>query len=653
MGFCTGLGIHYYRYYGYQYSSPATSAPYTTLVSTTIDTTTSDAVTLTSDDTTEEEEDISEDLTIGKQRLLVLMKVDHDEDEENIKEIHNSTLSDFVTTIAYIKDSSRKHTLYDLLHQVPEDVLFDHDLVYLAHTHLVIIGINLAQLGSYVPGSGEVMLGKRKKNHQLCDPSAGVLINLETAEDMVRTFQGCVAADKDILMEDCLEDKEEFECNEKFLEHSYEAVKYDDDDLNIKDVIAIYNVPTVHLWLTLMREVMINYQNLYKKKVEKIESQVKKLIKYSDYNLKRNIPLCSSPKYKSTSRYDRDIFTSFNLTCQLNRDDYDPYTELTKHERQETAEVLNVCKIPEEEFVTGWARYDATRGVDYIMGRRNTGAQCSAVRELSLPAILPMPGTVPGTGIVLVIPVSRDNIQHCLTLIRSFVRRCLEKQCGVSLVLILLYTPPQWGLYRAGEEDTFKMIKSRVGQIVRKYRRKQLLSHQSFSSTIINNHIIDKTISKLDSRAIILMGSPRMEIIGDYFLRVRQNTVLHRQVFCPIPFTEFHPKIIYERGGAASLKFHPNNGYFDSLNQEHISFYKADWDRARSVSGLAGSLQELFSKGSYHRLVVVEPGLHLRYEDVLCDQQVRQEERRRCVLRRRRSLGRRSQLGALILEKGL
>merc|ERR1711974_330352 len=109
---------------------------------------------------------------------------------------------------------------------------------------------------------------------------------------------------------------------------------------------------------------MIYYQNNYKKKVEKIEAGVKKLIKYSDYNLKQNRPVGSAPKYKSTNRYDRDIFTNFNLTYQLNRDDYDPYTELTTHERQETADILKFCKIPEEDLMTGWAKYDATRGVD-------------------------------------------------------------------------------------------------------------------------------------------------------------------------------------------------------------------------------------------------------------------------------------------------
>ena len=36
-----------------------------------------------------------------------------------------------------------------------------------------------------------------------------------------------------------------------------------------------------------------------------------------------------------------------------------------------------------------------------------------------------------------------------------------------------------------------------------------------------------------------------MEIKSDYFNRVRMNTIQGKQVFCPIPFTEYHPAIIY------------------------------------------------------------------------------------------------------------
>ena len=72
---------------------------------------------------------------------------------------------------------------------------------------------------------------------------------------------------------------------------------------------------------------------------------------------------------------------------------------------------------------------------------------------------------------------------------------------------------------------------------------------------------MDLVTQKLDNKTIILLGnrsrynellidwvfvgSPDMEIKSDYFNRVRMNTIQSRQVFCPIPFTEFHPAIIY------------------------------------------------------------------------------------------------------------
>ena len=57
--------------------------------------------------------------------------------------------------------------------------------------------------------------------------------------------------------------------------------------------------------------------------------------------------------------------------------------------------------------------------------------------------------------------------------------------------------------------------------------------------------LMDLVTQKLDNKTIILLGSPDMEIKSDYFNRVRMNTIQNRQVFCPIPFTEYHPALIY------------------------------------------------------------------------------------------------------------
>ena len=191
--------------------------------------------------------------------------------------------------------------------------------------------------------------------------------------------------------------------------------------------------------------------------------------------------------------------------------------------------------------------------------------------------------------------------------------------------------------------------------MMKKYQgmKKSFFSWQSFSSLKLNNEIIDKAIHKVNKDSIILLGSPRMEILGDYFHRVRQNTILHQQVYCPIPFTEYHPKIIYRKKVPATLRFQPSLGYFDSLNHQHISFYKDDFDSEKAAVAPDESLQEIFSEEKFHKMVAVEPGLRLRYDEVVCRKDLSQVELRRCFLRRRQSLGKRSQVAVVVMENGL
>ena len=55
---------------------------------------------------------------------------------------------------------------------------------------------------------------------------------------------------------------------------------------------------------------------------------------------------------------------------------------------------------------------------------------------------------------------------------------------------------------------------------------------------------MDLVTAKLENKTIILLGSPYMEILPDYFNRVRMNTVQKKQSFCPVPFRGFHPTVV-------------------------------------------------------------------------------------------------------------
>ena len=106
-----------------------------------------------------------------------------------------------------------------------------------------------------------------------------------------------------------------------------------------------------------------------------------------------------------------------------------------------------------------------------------------------------MPKLDEKSKIVLLIPVTKNDYQKTLALLRNFARYSIEKFEPASLLLLFLYTPGQWAQYR-DSVNVFKNIKARVKQMMKKYQgmKKSFFSWQSFSSLKLNNEIIDKAI---------------------------------------------------------------------------------------------------------------------------------------------------------------
>merc|ERR1712150_393999 len=158
--------------------------------------------------------------------------------------------------------------------------------------------------------------------------------------------------------------------------------------------------------------------------------------------------------------------------------------------------------------------------------------------------------------------------------------------------------------------------------------------------------LLDLVTAKLDDQTILLLGSPHMEIRPDYFNRVRMNTVVGRQVFCPAPFTQFHPRLA---GTPHTLSFNTSQGHFDPLDQGHLSFYKGDYLAARTGHPSACSLLA----PQVHALHAPEPSLRVHYQELTCHQlSPRTEQESSCRLRRERSFGTRAQLASLLLSGG-
>ncbi|KAH7961877.1 hypothetical protein HPB52_013007 [Rhipicephalus sanguineus] len=146
--------------------------------------------------------------------------------------------------------------------------------------------------------------------------------------------------------------------------------------------------------------------------------------------------------------------------------------------------------------------------------------------------------------------------------------------------------------------------------------------------------LIDLVVRKLPQDSLILLCQTGMEIRADYLNRVRMNTVSGVQVFLPVPFTQYHPVITEQDPVApAFLELKRENGFFDSNNFKHFSFYVSDYWRHRALIAkevplahsstdltadhyhdLTFGIVELFLVSKQlHLLRAVEPELRVRY----------------------------------------
>jgi len=382
-------------------------------------------------------------------------------------------------------------------------------------------------------------------------------------------------------------------------------------------------------------------------------------------------------RIRSTDRFDRDVFTRFNSSHRFNVNDQVIATKFTQEEAENLQTLLNGCGQNSNALTAGWTKMDAVRGVDTILetesqvqGERKGTMRCHVVQELAQPEIIPMPFVTENSRISLIVPVNEGDLRASLTLVKSFAKNCIEKGDKVFLMLVFLYSPER--SEKNNNADFFKEVKQVALQISKKHKKKDNNPHllwyslQTKGRSPTQLELLDLVSAKLDDLTILLLGSPHMEIRPDYFNRVRMNTVLGHQVFCPAPFTQFHPRFA---GTPHTLSFNTSQGHFDPLDQGHLSFYKQDYLAARSglhlpILSSEQQLPESKETPSHptacsvlahkvHTLHAPEPSLRVHYQEISCQHLTpNTEQETSCKLRRERSFGTRAQLAGLVLSGG-
>ncbi|CAK9828439.1 Chondroitin sulfate synthase 2 [Anthophora retusa] len=315
-------------------------------------------------------------------------------------------------------------------------------------------------------------------------------------------------------------------------------------------------------------------------------------------------------------------------------------------------------------LLNGYQRFDASRGMDYILDLEFTDIDTDKVLKKRVEVCKPL---------------DSSKKQDVLNFLEQYASDCMEKKYKTFLMMALLYN---FDSTSKGREDLYYEIKQYALLLAEKYKKYQskitwlsirLPSNATFLETnqLLNIAITDLCIRKFSPESLILFVETGIQLRLDYLNRVRMNTINQYQVFSPIPFVEYHPDVVHMNDVQVEADINRNHGRYDEYNYNSIAFYARDYNAMRrtvevsipiihsdrDISSMmklsqdipVTSLFEMFvSFGNVHVLRAVEPALKVKYKNIDCANA--SNIYKICARSRKLHLGRRSQLARLILD---
>lgn len=154
---------------------------------------------------------------------------------------------------------------------------------------------------------------------------------------------------------------------------------------------------------------------------------------------------------------------------------------------------------------------------------------------------------------------------------------------------------------------------------------------------------MDLVSKKFTKDSIVLLSTVNGILSGDFLNRVRLTTIAGWQVYFPMPFVQYHPKVIYRilpRPDEFDVK--RQLGHFDRHSTEFAAFYVMDYMSARKLTADAWPLinsdhdllkyfplqsgesavfdiYSLFLNSDLHVFRAVEPMLTAKFSIPMCD----------------------------------
>ncbi|XP_029301385.1 chondroitin sulfate synthase 3 [Cottoperca gobio] len=249
----------------------------------------------------------------------------------------------------------------------------------------------------------------------------------------------------------------------------------------------------------------------------------------------------------------------------------------------------------------------------------------------------------------ILVPLS-GRYDNFVRFMENFEKVCLIPKQNVKLSIILVDN---------GNNENIGKHTPLIKEYNRKYPKADL-SIIPMTGNFSRGLALELGSSQLDNDSLLFFCDVDLIFSGDALQRCRDNAVQGRQVYFPVVFSQYNPKIVYSEKAPRENKFvlTKKSGFWRDYGFGITCVFKSDLLKAggfdTSILGWGLEDVDLFTKVINSGLKVLrsqEPGIVHVYHPVHCNTSLEQKQHKMCLGSRASTFASTMQLAELWLEK--
>ena len=344
-------------------------------------------------------------------------------------------------------------------------------------------------------------------------------------------------------------------------------------------------------------------------------------------------PLGSPAPHNAKSRFDIISWTAFNSSHVFMPDEHRNVAPLRDNLLRDITSVVlagasHVTNTSDGRLILqhlnyGYYKVDPVRGTDYLLSLQFRDAFSGEMinkfiegsRSITSMEFIPMPYVTEKTEITLIVPVRVSETGLASDFLKKFVKNKKNVLNSVLLFVVIL-TDKNGAL-------AVKKLRSDCESVSSESELNVKLATVASNKKVSHVSLMDQVVRKLSSDTLAMIVPVMASVSSAALDRAKMNTIQGWQVFSPMAWGMYHPKVIPEGEAKAyaDMDVRANIGHFLRYDFTSIAFYLSDYKKARKMSSrlfpIVSSSSSRFASPSSHpplsvyRLFLAFSNLHV------------------------------------------